>query len=194
MPKFYSTLLKFYFTQPKFYSATLKFYSTLPEYPPGKHEATFHPFSSSVTLPTVSGNITLPSVLPTRSPFSTEIPSYPKSFLTRNPFLPGIPFYPKSFFIRNPFLHQRPSYPKPLPFPLFCSSVLLFFCPFLLPSFCSFLLLFFCSSVSICLYLRSKYTIGTQQSPRRPLRTHARVVYIQKTCQNNHTQKTVTPH
>ena len=83
--------------------------------PPEKHEATSHPFSSSVTLPTVSGNITSPSVLPTRSPFSTEIPSYPKP----------LPFPLFCSFVLFSF---RP-------------SVLFSFCSFLLFSFCSFVLL-----------------------------------------------------
>ena len=133
--------------------------------PPGKHEATFHPFSSSVTLPTVSGNITSPSVLPTRSPFSTEVLSRPKSLLTRSPFLPEVLSFPKDPLTRNPSL--------------FHSSVLLFFCPFLLPSFRSFLLLFFSPSVLLffCLYLRSKYTIGTQQSPP-PSASHTRTYSI----------------
>ena len=60
----------------------------------------------------------------------------------------------------------------------------------LLPfSFYSFILLFF------CLYLPSvpSVTIGTQQSPPSSAsHTHARIVYTQKTCQNNHTHKPVT--
>ena len=117
---------------------------------------------SNVT--TVSGNITSPSVLPTRSPFSTEIPSYPKSLLTRSPFLPEVLSYPESFLTPKTLLSETPPFSTLL---FFCSFVLFSFRSFLLPSFSPFLLFSFSPSVLLffCLYLRSKYTIGTQQSP-----------------------------
>ena len=53
-----------------------------------------------------------------------------------------------------------------------------------------FLLLFFCSSVSTSV---PNTQLVHNNHPRRPLRTHARIVYTQKTCQNNHPQTCHTP-
>ena len=140
---------------------------------------------SNVT--TVSGNITSPSVLPTRSPFSTEIPSYPKSLLTRSPFLPEVLSYPESFLTPKTLLSETPPFSTLL---FFCSFVLFSFRSFLLFSFSPFLLLFFCSSVSTSV---PNTQLVHNNHPRRPLRTHARIVYTQKTCQNNHPQTCHTP-
>ncbi len=80
----------------------------------------------------------------------------------------------------------------------FYSFILLFFYSFILLFFYSFILLFFYSFILLffCLYLPSvpNVTIGTQQSPPPPAsHTHARIVYIQKTCQNNHTKNCHIP-
>ena len=74
-----------------------------------------------------------------------------------------------------------------LPFS-FYSFVLLFFYSFILLFFYSFILLFFYSSVSTFPPFQMSQLVHNNH-PRRRLRTHARVVYIQKTCQNNHRQK-----
>ncbi|KAB5318947.1 hypothetical protein F9954_15735 [Bacteroides stercoris] len=73
----------------------------------------------------------------------------------------------------------------------FYSFILLFFYSFILLFFYSFILLFFYSSVSTSPPFQMSQLVHNNH-PRRRLRTHARIVYIQKTCQNNHTQKPVT--
>ena len=63
--------------------------------------------------------------------------------------------------------------------------------PFSFLFFYSFILLFFYSSASTSPPFPMSQLVHNNH-PRRRLRTHTRIVYIQKTCQNNHTQKTVT--